>query len=348
MKNMRLFAVMLAVVFVATLFNAGIRVNSQAATPAATPAAMAPAHYCTPDIAFKDQKAGYYVPVITKGFAAQFWQAVKLGVYQAAADCGLGVSFEGPADETGIADQLDMLTNEIGRHPSAIVFAALDSKAAGPELQQAQAAKIPIIGMDSGVASDIPVTTAATDSVAAGAIAADHMGALIGGSGDIAIVDHSQTATTGVERRDGFVNELKAKYPNINIVDIEYPSGGNLLPSVDAAKAIIAAHPTLKGIYGTNEQTAEGSVQAAVELKMAGKLVVIGFDSGKLQIDAINAGTEAGAITQNPIQIGYKSVEAAAEILNGVTGLPKIIDTGAVWYDKTNINDPTIQAVLYK
>ena len=55
----------------------------------------------------------------------------------------------------------------------------------------------------------------------------------------------------------------------------------------------------------------------------------------------------AGAITQNPVGIGYKCVEAAVEAIKGET-LPKIIDTGFYWYDKTNIDDPKIQAVLYK
>jgi ribose transport system substrate-binding protein len=75
--------------------------------------------------------------------------------------------------------------------------------------------------------------------------------------------------------------------------------------------------------------------------------VVIGYDSGKQQMDAIRSGTEAGAITQNPVGIGYKCVEAAVKAANGET-LPKVIDTGFYWYDKTNIDDAEIKAVLYE
>ena len=42
-------------------------------------------------------------------------------------------------------------------------FAALDSQAATPLLKQAQEAGIPVIAFDSGVDSDIPVTTVTTD-----------------------------------------------------------------------------------------------------------------------------------------------------------------------------------------
>ena len=67
--------------------------------------------------------------------------------------------------------------------------------------------------------------------------------------------------------------------------------------------------------------------------------MIIGYDSGKQQKDAIRDGTMAGAITQNPVGIGYKTVEAAVKALKGEK-LPKVIDTGFYWYDKTNIDDP--------
>ena len=72
---------------------------------------------------------------------------------------------------------------ELAKKPQAIGFAALDSKAAIPLLKKAQAEKIPVIAFDSGVDSDIPVTTCRTDSVAAAATAADKMATAIGDAG---------------------------------------------------------------------------------------------------------------------------------------------------------------------
>ena len=79
---------------------------------------------------------------------------------------------------------------------------------------------------------------------------------------------------------------------------------------------------------------------------LTGQVVIVGYDSGKQQKDAIRSGLMAGAITQNPIGIGYKTVEAAVKAIKGEK-LPKVIDTGFYWYDKTNIDDPKIAAVLY-
>ena len=141
-------------------------------------------------------------------------------------------------------------------------------------------------------------------------------------------------------------NITTSKYPNITIVDTQY-GGGDHLKSTDLAKAIIQAHPDLKGFFGANEGSIIGVLNAVTELGMEGKITVIGYDSGKQQMDAIRAGTEAGAITQNPVGIGYKCVEAAVKASKGET-LPKVIDTGFFWYDKTNIDNAEIQAVLYE
>lgn len=286
-----------------------------------------------------------YVALESKGFQHQFWQAVKAGAEQAGKEFGVEVSFDGPDTEADVDQQLQQLQTILDKNPSAIGFAALDSKAAAPLLKQAKDRKIPVIAFDSGVDSDIPLTTAATDNTAAAAEAAKHMVEAIGGKGEVAVIGHDQTSTTGVQRVDGFVNYIKKNAPDVKIVDVQY-AGGDQLKSADAAKALVAAHPNLKGLYGTNEGAAIGIVNGVKELGLSG-LTIIGFDSGKAQIDAINSGLMTGAITQNPVGIGYETVKAAVEAIQGKK-LPKTIDTGYYWYDKSNINDAKIQAVLYQ
>jgi ribose transport system substrate-binding protein len=138
---------------------------------------------------------------------------------------------------------------------------------------------------------------------------------------------------------------MKEKYPKITIVDTQY-GGGDQLKSTDLAKAMIQAHPNIKGFFGANEGSIIGVLNAVKELNKEGKIVVIGYDSGKQQMDAVRSGVEAGAITQDPIGIGYKSVEAAVKAIKGET-LPKTIDTGFHWYDKTNIDSDQIKPLLY-
>jgi len=286
-----------------------------------------------------------YVALISKGFRHQFWQAVKAGAEKAGQELNVTVTFEGAQEEGNVDQQIQLLQTVIDKHPDAIGFAAIDSQAAGPLMQQAKNDKIPVIAFDSGVDSDVPVTTASTDNLAAASEAAKHMADQIGHSGKIAMVVHDQTSVTGVQRRDGFVDYMKKNEPNIKIVDIQY--SGDPLKATDLAKAMITAHPDLKGLYGSNEGAAIGVVHAVQERGLTGKLTVVGFDSGKDQIDAIKSGAMAGAITQNPVGIGYETVKAAVAAIKGQT-LPKTIDTGFYWYDKTNIEDPKITPLLYQ
>ncbi|HHV98403.1 MAG TPA: ABC transporter substrate-binding protein [Clostridiaceae bacterium] len=286
-----------------------------------------------------------YIPVISKGFQHQFWQAVKQGAEKAAQEFDVEITFEGPESESQVDKQIEMLEAALSKNPDAICIAALDSKAVIPYLEQAQEKGIPVVGFDSGVESDIPVATAATDNKAAAAAAADKMAELIGGEGEVAVIVHDQTSITGVDRRDGFVNRIKEKYPNIKVVDVQY-GGGDHLKSTDLAKAIIQAHPNLKGFFGANEGSAVGVLNAVVELGKEKDIVVIGYDAGKQLKDAVRNGVIAGAISQDPVAIGYEAVKAAVMAARGEK-VEKLIDTGFHWYDKSNIDSEELKPLLY-
>jgi len=310
---------------------------SPAADMSAAPAAAEP-------VPFTGEKP--YIPIVSKGFQHQFWQAVKKGAEDEGAALNADVNFIGPASESDVAIQIDMLQAEFDKNPAAICFAALDSQAANPLLQQFKDKGIPVIAFDSGVDSDIPITTAATDNVAAAALAADKMAELIGGAGKVGVIIHDQTSRTGIDRSEGFVNRMKEAYPNIEIIGPQY-GGGDQLKSTDLAKAMIQANPDIKGFFGGNEGSAIGVVNAVNELGLAGKIAVIGYDSGQAQIDAIKNGVMAGAVQQNPIGIGAQCVRAAAMALQGLPVPPKI-DTGFIWADASNLDSPEVKAVLYQ
>ncbi|NUT57020.1 MAG: ABC transporter substrate-binding protein [Thermoleophilia bacterium] len=286
-----------------------------------------------------------YIAIVSKGFQHQFWQAVKQGAEEEAKTEGARITFEGPPTEQDIEQQVTMLTNALQKNPDAIGFAALDSKATAPLMDQAKSQKIPVIAFDSGVESDVPVTTAATDNKAAAAEAAKHLAEKIGMKGKVAVIVHDQTSRSGIDRRDGFVDWMKQNAPDIELLPVQY-GGGDQAKSADIAKSIISSNKDLKGFYGANEGSAIGIIKGVQESGAKG-ITIVGFDSGKAQIDAIKSGVMAGAITQNPVGMGKELVASAMKAIDGEQ-LPKVIDTGFYWYDKSNIDDPKIKAVLYE
>jgi ribose transport system substrate-binding protein len=215
-----------------------------------------------------------------------------------------------------------------------------------PLLERAKSLNIPVICFDAGAASDIPVAVCATDNYGASSAAADELAKLIGSSGEIAVVGYSQTSTDGIARVAGFRDTIASKYPNIKIVDIQY-GDGDPLRSTEITKTLIQAYPNLKGIYAANEGSAIGMINGTKEANKANQIVLAGFDSGIILLEAVRDGTAAGAITQNPVGIGYQAIQTAFKASKGES-VPKEVSTGFYWYTSENMDDPDIAPCLYE
>jgi ribose transport system substrate-binding protein len=127
---------------------------------------------------------------------------------------------------------------------------------------------------------------------------------------------------------------------------VEY---SNDKPEVAASKttALLAAHPDLVGIFGTNLFSAEG---AATGLRSAGaskKVKIVGFDAGPKQVEDLEQGIVQALIAQKPADIGKAGVEQAIAALKGEP-VQKKIGTGFVVVTKENMNDPDVKPFLYK
>ena len=79
----------------------------------------------------------------------------------------------------------------------------------------------------------------------------------------------------------------------------------------------------------------------------ADDMVVIGFDAGKDQVEALENEEIDGLIVQNPFGMGYAAVVAAARTVLQ-SGNEAQVDTGFIWVDQENLEDENIQAMLYE
>lgn len=284
-----------------------------------------------------------YVSVIALGFQHQFWQAVKMGAEDAAKANGVTITFEGPEQETMVDKQVDMLKTALGKAPIAVAMAAIDPESVRVDLEQAKANGIAVVGFDAGC-GDVANATCATDSFKAGVLAAENAARLMDNKGKIGIISHSQTMVDAVARVQGFVETIK-NYPDMQIVETQYGDGDHL-KSADIVKAMMQSNPDISCIYASNEGSCIGAYNGLGEINKIGKITIIGFDSSKAMKDAIRKGEIAGAITQDPVGMGYKTVETAVKIARGedITG---VIDTGCYWYDASNMDDEKIAPLLY-
>jgi ribose transport system substrate-binding protein len=335
-------------------------------------------------------KAQLYIPVISKGFQHQFWQAVKQGAEAAAKQYGVQITFEGPPTEADIQPQVQMLVNAMAKSPSAICLAALDTNSVMDQLNQAVQQNIPIIGFDSGVqnAPDGAIyATAATNSYNAAGVAADEMYKVIKAklqaataAKPVTIVDFNQDATSQsvTDRGKGFrdqmikliTTDLKRPASDIRvkgnaayigpdtptsgkaiIIDVVVPPSPKDTDMTNAAQAMLNRFKSdnIVGIFCSNEGASRGILSATNDGSALPKqypgLAVIGFDAGKAQKAAVKAKYFLGAITQDPVQIGFKAVELAVFAIQGKP--VQDIDTGAKFYNAANMDQAVFKPLLY-
>ena len=315
------------------------------------------------------------INVIAKGFQHQFWKAVEKGAMQAGKDLNAEVSFQGPDNESAIAQQVEYLDAAIAQKPTAICLAALDTKACIGSIQNAMDKNIPIIGFDSGV-PDAPEgaikANASTNNYEAGKLAAKETYALIKdkveGATDvvrIGVVAQESNSQSIVERTKGFVesmteligadkvsveghDSLKNEKSGAKvIIDVGIPAEVKDADAAAVASAILEKSDLI-AIYGSNEFAANAIITANEGLDKIGegKVVAVGFDAGSKQLQAIRDGLFAGSVTQDPVQIGYKAVELAVKAAKGES--VSDVDTGALWYNKDNMEDEKIAPCLYE
>ena len=326
-----------------------------------------------------------YIPVMAKGFQHQFWQAVKAGSEAAAADYGVEIYFDGPASETEINAQVDMVKKEMAKNPQAMALAALSTESVTEILEECAEKNIPVIGFDSGVPDDTTgavKATACTNNEAAASIAADKFAEnedlaakMAAATSDAPIIiaclsqDAVSASVTG--RTTGFVNrmaelaeavqpgkvsieghakwEKKVSDPAI-IIRVEISATTEATAVQTAANALLQLD-NLAAVFCSNEGAVTGflaAVSDGEDLADGGKyedLVVAGFDAGAAQKNAVRQGWFYGSVTQDPYQIGYKAVELAVKAANGEE--VSDVDTGAQWYDASNIDDEMIALLVY-
>lgn len=287
-----------------------------------------------------------YIPLIVKS-QDRFWEVVRIGAERAASDYRLQISFEGPPSEKDIDMQGQLIEEAINRNPQAIAIAAIDMKGASPYVEMAASRGISVVAFDSAIDSELVKTTVSTNNYAAGKLAAEKMAKLIHNKGKVAIIVPDNTSATSINRRDGFIDTISQSYPDIEIVSVKYGED-DVQKSAQAVREILEDHPDIKGIFAANEGSSKGLVTAARELNLNGdEIKLIAFDSGTLLTEAIKDGVVAGAITQDPITMGYLAVVSAYQAYKGES-LPEKIETGFRWYDRSNMDNPDIRSLLYE
>jgi len=285
-----------------------------------------------------------YVPGAT---GVAFYDTLLAGLKAKAASLGMSVTYQGspnfaPASQTPIVNAI------CTEHPSALIVSPTDPVAMAPAINTCLNDSIPVITVDTGLSNTAKLTSAiTTDNDSGGKDAADYVGKALGGKGEVALLSLSPTATTQVMRISSFEKEIKAAYPGITVLPVQYTAQATS-DSETVARSILAAHPGVKAFFGSAEPNAEGVAAALKALSLTGKVINVGFDASPTEVALLKSGEINATVAQPAGEEGADAAQFAYDELTGDTsGITASVQLPDVLLTGTNISQPGYQKYFY-
>ena len=298
---------------------------------------------------------GVNVAMVGKDPGSDYWKEVKKGAEQAVQDINKALGYTGeeeieltydaPSDED-IAEQIDIIDQMLDKSPDALIISFVDVNSGSTQLELAESNGVPVLSVDSSVENSLIVSEIKTDNYQAGAETARQLAALIGDSGQIALLIHSSETETGIERERGFTEENRQNHPDIEIVNVAYQDQDERSTD-DIVASVLSEYPALKAYQAMNEDTTQALLSAlSMYAPEDRELIVTGFDASQKEAEAIEEGSLAGTVAQNPYGMGYAAAVAALRSVAGMENAP-VIDTGYTWISADELSKPSAQLLIY-
>ena len=295
----------------------------------------------------------YTIAVIPKGTTHEFWKSINAGAVKAQRELGeqgtkVEVIWKGPLREDDRDQQIQVVENFMARRVSAIVLAPLDSQALVKPVHNAILAKVPVVIMDSDLKSDEYVSFVATDNYKGGKLAGEEMGRLLGGKGNVILLRYAMGSASTEAREKGFLDALKAKYPEIKLISSDQHAGATRETAYQTSQNLLNRFGReVNGVFCPCEPPTIAMTKALRDIGLAGgKVKMVGFDAGSQSVLDLKNGDVQALVVQNPMLMGYLGVTTAVKYLRGEK-VEKRIDTGVTLVTPTNMEQPEIKDLLH-
>ena len=205
------------------------------------------------------------------------------------------------------SDVEDLIQQEV----DLIMINPVDSEAVAAAVESANAANIPVITVDRSAAGGEVVSHIASDNIAGGEMAGEHLVSIVGEGAQVAELEGVPGSSAARERGEGF-NNIAAD--SLDVV-AKQTANFNRSEGLSVMENILQANPDITGVFAHNDEMALGALEA---IEASGKdIAVVGFDANEDAVKAVEEGRLAGTIAQKPEMIGEMAIETAVQSLEG-------------------------------
>jgi ribose transport system substrate-binding protein len=279
------------------------------------------------------------IAAVPKATTHSYWKAAQAGAERAAKEFNVKLEWQGPLDDSKIADQIGILNNLAASGVDGILLAPCDDKALAPHVRQISKRNIPVAIFDSpldGKQGTDFISFVATDNKSAGATAAEALGKLVGDEttygGSVLMVRFTEGSASTRLREEGFTGKLAVG--KLKIAEQQF-TDGSMAGAQRVAEALLNNYVKenklqLDGIFASNQPTAEGTYNAVKALRDKGvevKTKFVGFDDSDLLKQGLANGVIQALVVQDPEKMGYLGIKAVVDFINKKP-VEALVDTG--------------------
>lgn len=254
-----------------------------------------------------------------------WWDAVGLGLADAQkqyADKGITVNYEYVAPVTpDAADQVMRLEEAAGRGFDVIGVDVADIDVVTPTINNLIDQGIKVMTFSSSDATKEDgcnriAYVGNTHNYQDGADLTEALCEKLNYEGKVAILVGTQGAPCHEDRAKG-AQDVIAKYPDMEIVDIQYDND-SVENALTLAEGILKQHPDLDGFICCNMGNPVGAAQAVVDAGLEGQVTIVGMDHDERALEYLRDGVIYALGVQDCYAMGFDTLQVAIMIADGV------------------------------
>lgn len=224
-------------------------------------------------------------------------QKIRLNVRDAKGDAG---------------QQSDDITKFTKQGVDSMVLTPVSTELPAGTLRAVADADIPIVAADR--AQEGAITVVSSDNEPGGLLAAQELSTALDGSGTLAVLRGPANTTTSKDRGKGFRTGLDA-HSGLKVAASE-EADFDRDKAEEVMSEILAANQSITGVFAENDDMALGAAKA-LEAWPGLDVEIVGFDGTASGLKAVEDGTFAATVAQQPVEIGKLAVRNAIRAAKG-------------------------------
>ena len=272
----------------------------------------------------------YRIAVITMMQGGEFWGTLKNGARNARSETGTVLEFLAPINESDYEGQITCVQQAIDQKFDAMVLSPSHTTYLSPIVEKAQSKGIKIVLADTNLETSRGDFSITADYHQIGVEMAEHAFSLFNEEDPIkALVIGSLPNSTSMTK---MVEGLVLAFGNRSNAQIGYATYSFTDESIakKITKTTLEQDPKVNVVFALEENTAHGVVNALPQGK---DFKIIAFGTTQYEVQLLEQEVIDALVVVNTFNMGYRSVKAAIDLLNGRKSIEKMIDHALVTKD---------------